>query len=139
MEYQDYYKILGLERDATPDQIKQAYRKLARKYHPDVSKETDAEKRFKEIGEAYAVLKDPEKKSAYDQMGNNWSGGQGFNPHPTGILDTSFEVMVGVIMPILTIANSLSPFLGAAPNKPINKVLNSIFRVKITMPRLRSI
>jgi curved DNA-binding protein len=64
MEYRDYYKIIGVERDATQDAIKRAYRKLARKYHPDVSKEPDAEARFKEVGEAYEVLKDPEKRAA---------------------------------------------------------------------------
>ncbi|HHH39430.1 MAG TPA: J domain-containing protein, partial [Sedimenticola sp.] len=69
MEFKDYYKVMGLQRDATQDEIKRAYRKLARKYHPDVSKEPDAEARFKEIGEAYEVLKDPEKRAAYDQLG----------------------------------------------------------------------
>ena len=69
MDYKDYYKIMGVERDASQDEIKRAYRKLARKYHPDVSKEADAEQRFKEVGEAYEVLKDPEKRAAYDQLG----------------------------------------------------------------------
>lgn len=82
MEYKDYYKIMGLSRSASQDEIKQAYRKLARKYHPDVSKEADAEKRFKEIGEAYEVLKDSEKRAAYDQLGANWKSGQDFRPPP---------------------------------------------------------
>jgi len=82
MEFKDYYKVMGVPRDATEAQIKQAYRKLARKYHPDVSKEKDAEARFKEVGEAYEVLKSPEKRAAYDQLGQGHSSGQDFRPPP---------------------------------------------------------
>jgi len=72
MEYKDYYKIMGLNRTANQDEIKRTYRKLARKYHPDVSKEANAEHQFKELGEAYEVLKDPEKRAKYDQYGQHW-------------------------------------------------------------------
>lgn len=82
MQFKDYYKILGLERDASQDDIKRAYRKLARKYHPDVSTESRAEEQFQEVGEAYEVLKDPEKRAAYDQLGANWQQGQDFRPPP---------------------------------------------------------
>lgn len=82
MEYKDYYKILGVERDAKEAEIKSAYRRLARKYHPDVSKEANAEDKFKELGEAYEVLKDKDKRQSYDQLGANWKQGQNFNPPP---------------------------------------------------------
>ena len=82
MEYKDYYKIMGVARDASSDDIKRAYRRLARKYHPDVSKEANAEERFKEIGEAYEVLRDPEKRTAYDRLGSGWRGGEEFTPPP---------------------------------------------------------
>ena len=82
MEFKDYYLVMGVEKSATPEDIKRAHRKLARKYHPDVSKEKDAEARFKELAEAYDVLKDPEKRAAYDRLGANYKAGQEFQPPP---------------------------------------------------------
>ena len=81
MEFKDYYKTLGVARDASADDIKSAYRKLARKYHPDVSKEADAEARFKDIGEASEVLRDPEKRAAYDAAGSQWEHQQAAGAH----------------------------------------------------------
>lgn len=82
MEYKDYYKILGVDRDATEAKIKSAYRKLARQYHPDVNKSPDAVNKFKDINEAYEVLSDKEKKSRYDSLGANWQQGANFTPPP---------------------------------------------------------
>jgi len=82
VEFKDYYKVMGVARDATEAQIKQAYRKLARKYHPDVSKEPDAEARFKDVGEAYEVLRSPEKRAAYDRLGTGPRPGEQFQPPP---------------------------------------------------------
>lgn len=82
MKYKDYYEVLGVARDAGPDDIKRAYKRLARKFHPDVSKEQDAEERFKEVGEAYDVLRDKEKRATYDNLGNSWHAGDEFSPPP---------------------------------------------------------
>jgi curved DNA-binding protein len=89
MEFKDYYKILGVEKTADDAEIKKAYRKLARKYHPDVSKESGAEARMKEINEAREVLSDAEKRAAYDSLGNRHRAGQDFNPPPGW--DAGFE------------------------------------------------
>ena len=82
MEYKDYYDILGVKRDASEAEIKSAYRKLARKYHPDVNKTKEAESKFKDINEAYEVLGDKDKRQRYDSLGANWQGGQSWTPPP---------------------------------------------------------
>lgn len=93
MEFKDYYAKLGLERTASQDDIKRAYRKLARKFHPDVSKEPDAEARFKEVAEAYEALKDAEKRAAYDDVASRHKAGQDFTPPPGW--DSGFEFSGG--------------------------------------------
>jgi curved DNA-binding protein len=82
MQYKDYYEILGVTRSADADEMKRAYRKLARKFHPDVSKERNAEEKFKEVQEAYEVLRDADKRAAYDHLGPNFRNGQQFRPPP---------------------------------------------------------
>jgi len=82
MKFQDYYQTLGVKRDASQDEIQRAYRKLARQYHPDLNQSEDASEKFKQVGEAYEVLKDPEKRERFDTLGENWKAGQDFRPPP---------------------------------------------------------
>ena len=95
VKYKDYYEILGVNRDASQEQINKAYRKLARKYHPDVNPEPEGEEKFKEINEAYEVLKDPEKRQRYDSLGSQWNAGQDFSP-PPGWGNGHFEFFTNV-------------------------------------------
>ena len=94
MKYKDYYEILGVQRDADASQIKSAYRKLARKYHPDVNKTKEAEEKFKDINEAYEVLGDKQKRQRYDSLGANWQGGADYTP-PPGFENFSFNFNQG--------------------------------------------
>lgn len=82
MKFRDYYEVLGVQRNATPEEIQKAYRKLARKFHPDINKTKEAEDRFKEINEANEVLSDSDKRKKYDTLGANWKAGQDFKPPP---------------------------------------------------------
>jgi curved DNA-binding protein len=92
LEFRDYYQVLGVGREASAEEIQKAYRKLARKYHPDVNREADAETRFKEIAEAYEVLKDPEKRAKYDRFGQAWKARQSGAAPPPGFEEFRFDL-----------------------------------------------
>src|SRR5690348_18342403 len=123
MEYRDYYKILGVQRTAAAEEIKTAYRRLARKFHPDVSKEPDAEARFKQVQEAYEVLKDPQKRAAYDELGSEWKSGQQFRPPPDW--GSGFEFAGGA--PGGRRARSASRGAGADSEQDFSDFFSSLF------------
>jgi curved DNA-binding protein len=91
VEYKDYYKVLGVAREASAEEIQKAYRRLARKFHPDVNKDTAAEGRFKEVAEAYEVLKDPEKRAKYDRFGAAWKAREQGGQPPPGFEEFTFD------------------------------------------------
>jgi curved DNA-binding protein len=93
--FQDYYETLGLKRNATEDQVHKAYRKLARQYHPDINKAPDAAEKFKQVNEAYEVLRDPEKRRRYDQLGRDWRSGEPFTPPGAENVDIHFKDLGG--------------------------------------------
>lgn len=104
MDFKDYYAVLGVSESASAEEIKKAYRKLARKYHPDVSKEEDADTKFKDVGEAYEVLKDPEKRAEYDQLRKYGARADGsFSHHRAGRVHPA---SVAVVTPRPTPASS---------------------------------
>jgi curved DNA-binding protein len=121
MRYKDYYQVMGVPRSASQEDIKRAYRKLARKFHPDVSKEKNAEEKFKELQEAHEVLRDPQKRAAYDQLGPDWRPGQDFRPPPDWGKGFEFsrghgaEDLGGFSDFFSELFGSRSPFGGASP------------------------
>ncbi|AFK64217.1 DnaJ-class molecular chaperone CbpA [Advenella kashmirensis WT001] len=146
MKYVDYYKTLGVERNATEAQIKKAYRNLAHKYHPDVSKEPDAETKFKEVAEAYATLKDPEKRAAYDNLGQHRQGDDFVPPHqwqehfhesPDAFSDVDLSDLLKAFAEAQREGRPATPIVHVM-GKPLSSPCRLRWNKSITAPRQRS-